>query len=174
MKIVRAAAVAVVVATVMVGAMVGAMGTTSSEFFTRTAVGKPPRPASSLRDQMIGTWKLESRVTKKPDGSVTPLPGWDGAPGYINYDPTGFMSVQFMQLHRTKESGAAGYTAYVGAYTVDESTKTVTHHIVGDVNPDGVGADQPREVVLEGDALSLYIRNVNSPNVNINSFRRMK
>jgi len=42
------------------------------------------------------------------------------------------------------------------------------------VNPDGVGANQPREVVLDGDALSLYIRNANSPSVNINSFRRMK
>lgn len=168
MKIVRAMAVAVLIA------MAGAMGMTASGFFAGTSAGKPPRAASSLRDQMIGTWKLESRVTKKPDGSVTPLPGWDGAPGYINYDPTGFMSVQFMQLHRTKESGATGYTAYFGTYTVDESTKTVTHRIVGDVNPDGVGANQPREVVLEGDALSLYIRNANSPNVNINSFRRMK
>jgi hypothetical protein len=155
---------AVILALVLIG----------SGFWVGTAVGKPPRPASSLRDQMIGTWRLESRVTKRPDGSVIPLPGWGGAPGYINYDPTGFMSVQFMQLHRTKESGATGYTAYFGSYTVDETTKTVTHHIVGDVNPDGVGADQPREVVLEGDALSLYIRNANSPNVNINSFRRMK
>jgi hypothetical protein len=145
-----------------------------SGFLAGSGAGKAPPPASSLRDQMIGTWKLESRVTKKPDGSVTTLPGWDGAPGYITYDPNGFMSVQFMQLHRTKESGAMGYTAYFGAFTVDESTKTVTHHIVGDVNPDGVGANQPREVVLEGDALSLYIRNANSPNVNINSFRRMK
>jgi Lipocalin-like domain len=168
MKIVRAIAVAVAMA------MAGAMGMTASGFFAGSGAGKPPRPASSLRDQMIGTWKLESRVTKKPDGSIAPLPGWDGAPGYITYDPVGFMSVQFMQLHRTKESGATGYTAYFGTYTVDESTKTVTHHIIGDVNPDGVGADQPREVVLEGDALSLYIRSANSRNVNINSFRRMK
>src|SRR5437879_4880902 len=160
MKIVRAMAVAVL--------LIG------SGFWARSGAGKPPRPAPSLRDQMIGTWKLDSRVTKKPDGSVSPLPGWDRAPGYIAYDPTGFMSVQFMQLHRTKESGATGYTAYFGTYTVDASTKTVTHHIIGDVNPDGVGANQPREVVLDGDALSLYIRNANSPNVNINSFRRMK
>jgi Lipocalin-like domain len=144
-----------------------------SGFWAGSDAGKPPAPAPSVRDQMIGTWKLESRVTRKPDGSVTPLPGWDGAPGYISYDRAGFMSVQFMQLHRTKESGAAGYTAYFGTYTIDEATKTVTHHIMGDVNPDAVGADQPREVVLVGDALSLYIRNANSPNVNINSFRRM-
>ena len=142
--------------------------------FWAGSTGKPQAPASSLRDRMIGTWKLESRVTQKPDGSVTPLPGWDGAPGYITYDRTGFMSVQFMQLSRTKENGVTGYTAYFGPYTVDESTRTVTHHIIGDINPEGVGASQPREVRLEGDELSLYIRNANSPNININSFRRMK
>src|SRR5207248_11171003 len=133
-----------------------------------------PTSVSSVRHSMSCLSQLESRVTKTPDGSMSPLPGWDGAPGYIAYEPTGFMSGQFMQLHRTKESGAAGYTAYFGTYTVDEGTRTVTHHIVGDVNPDGVGANQPREVVLDGDALSLYIGNANSPCVNINSFRRMK
>ena len=134
--------------------------------------GKPP--VRSLQDQMIGTWKLESRTVRTPDGSVTPLPGWDGAAGYITYDRIGFMGVQFMQLRRTKESGASGYTAYFGTYTVDEKTKTVTHHVIGNLNPDGVGANQPREVVLEGDELSLNIRNANSPNVNVNSFHRMK
>jgi hypothetical protein len=143
-------------------------------FWIRSTAGKASAPDLSLRDQLLGSWKLESRTTKKPDGSVIPLPGWDGAPGYITYDRTGFMSVQFMQLSRTKESGATGYTAYFGSYTVDESTRTVTHHIVGDINPDGVGANQPREIVLDGDELSLYIRNANSPDININSFRRMK
>jgi hypothetical protein len=155
---------ALVVAVVLIGA----------GFWTGGGAGKVPSPDVSLRDQLLGSWKLESRTTKKPDGSVIPLPGWDGANGYITYDRTGFMSVQFMQLNRTKESGATGYTAYFGSYTVDESTRTVTHHIVGDINPDGVGANQPREVVLKGDELSLYIRNANSPNININSFRRMK
>lgn len=158
----------------IVPAMLVTVALIGSGFWAGSSAGKPPLPASSLRDQMIGTWKLESRVTKKPDGSVTPLPGWDGAPGYITYDSIGFMSVQFMQPNRTKENGASGYTAYFGPYTVDESTKAVTHHITGDINPDGVGANQPREVVIEGDRLSLYIRNPNSPNVNINSFRRMK
>jgi hypothetical protein len=155
---------ALVVAVVLIGA----------GFWTGSGAGKAPSPDVSLREQLLGSWKLESRTTKKPDGSVIPLPGWDGANGYITYDRTGFMSVQFMQLNRTKQSGATGYTAYFGSYTVDESTRTVTHHIVGDINPDGVGANQPREVVLEGDELSLYIRNANSPNININSFRRMK
>src|SRR5580765_1310829 len=98
----------------------------------RRSGGRRRVPAASLRERMIGTWKLESRTVKKPDGSVAPLPGWDGAVGYITYDRTGFMSLQFMQLNRTKESGATSYTAYFGPFTVDEKTKTVMHHHAGD------------------------------------------
>jgi hypothetical protein len=145
-----------------------------SGFWASSSAGKPPVPARSLRERMIGTWKLESRTVKKPDGSVTPLPGWDGAVGYITYDRAGFMSLQFMQPNRTKESGATSYVAYFGPYTVDEKTRIVTHHHTGDLNPDGVAASQPREVVLEGDKLSLNIRNAGSPNVNVNSFTRLK
>jgi hypothetical protein len=158
----------------IVRVMIVAMVLAGSGFWANSSAGKPPAPAPSLREQMIGTWKLESRTVKKPDGSVSPLPGWDKAVGYITYDRTGFMSLQFMQLDRTKESGTSSYVAYFGPYTVDEATKTVTHHHTGDLNPDGVAASQPREVVLEGDKLSLNIRTANSPNVNVNSFTRMK
>jgi hypothetical protein len=156
-------------ALVAVGVLVGAA------IWVSSSAGKPPALAPSMKDRMVGTWKLESRVTKMPDGTVTPLAGWDGAVGYIAYDKNGFMTVQFMQLNRTKESGTNAYVAYFGPYTVDENTKIVTHHIIGDINPMGVGGNQPRQVVLEGDnKLSLYISNANSPNININSFTRMK
>jgi len=158
----------------IVRVMVAVVVLIGSGFWASSSVGKPAVPIPSLREQMIGTWKLEARVVKKPDGSVAPLPGWDSAVGYITYDRTGFMSLQFMQLNRTKESSTNSYVAYFGPYTVDEHTKTVTHHHTGDLNPDGVAANQPREVMLEGDKLSLYIRNADSPNVSVNSFRRMK
>jgi hypothetical protein len=158
----------------IVRVMVAVVVLIGSGFWASSSAGKPPVPAPSLREQMIGTWKLESRTVKKPDGSVTPLPGWDSAAGYITYDRTGYMSLQFMQLNRTKESGASSYVAYFGPYTLDENTETVTHHHTGDLNPDGVAASQPREVMLAGDKLSLYIRTADSPNVNVNSFTRMK
>src|SRR5260370_39498200 len=120
----------------IVPAVAVAMLFVGSGFWAGRSTGKPQVPVSSLQDQIVGPWKLESRVNKKPDGSVTPLPGWDEAPGYITYDRTGFMSVQFMQLSRTKENGASGYTAYFGPYTVDQSTGTVTHHIMCDLNTD--------------------------------------
>jgi len=160
MKIMRA----MIVAVVLIG----------SGLWVGSSAGKPPVPTPSLQGQIVGTWKLASRTVKKPDGSVAPLAGWDGAPGYIAYDRNGFMSVQFMQLNRTKDSGPNSYTAYFGLYTVDENTKTVTHHIIGDVKPDGVGANQPRKVVIEGDRLSLTFPDASSPDsVDTNSFTRM-
>ena len=143
-------------------------------FWASSSAGKPPAPAPSLREKIIGTWKLEARTVQKPDGSVTPLPGWDHAVGYITYDRTGNMSLQFMQVGRTKESGTNSYVAYFGPYTLDERTKTVMHHHAGDLNPAGVDTTQPRELVLQGDKLSILIRNANSPDVNVNSFTRMK
>ena len=146
-----------------------------SAIWIGSSAGKPPAQAPTLRDRMVGTWKLESRVTKGADGSMTSLKGWDGAPGYISYTNDGYMSVQFMQLNRTKEEGTNGYLAYFGTYTVDESTRTVSHHIIGDINPDAVGGTQSREVVMEGsDKMSLRLHSANSPNISINSFTRMK
>jgi hypothetical protein len=133
-----------------------------------------PAPADTLKEQIVGTWKLDSRMLKKADGSIVPYAGWDGAIGYISYDKSGFMTVQFMQLTRTKESGANGYAAYFGPYTIEESTSTVTHHIMGNINPAAVGANEPRTVELSGDKMTLYIRNANSPDMIINHFTRMK
>ena len=129
----------------------------------------------SLRDQMIGIWKLDSRSIKQPDGTTAPDPVYGTDPiGYIAYDRTGYMSVQFMRRNRPKGAGIDGYLAYFGTFTVDEQAKKVTHHVEGNVNPDGVGQDNVREVVLDGDKLMLVIRNADSPNVNINAFTRMK
>ena len=157
----------------MMRAMIVVMALIGSAFWVGSSAGKPPAPVPSLKDQIIGTWKLDSRMLKKPDGSIVPYAGWEGAVGYISYDSAGFMSVQLMQLHRTKESGNNSYAAYFGPYTVEEDTKTVTHHITGNINPDGVGANQPRQVVLEGDKLTLFIRNANSPDMIVNYFTRM-
>jgi hypothetical protein len=144
-----------------------------SAFWVGSSAGKSPAPAPTLKDQLVGTWKLDSRMLKKPDGSIVPYQGWEGAVGYIAYDRAGFMSVQFMQLNRTKQSTSSSYAAYFGPYTFDEDTKTVTHHITGDINPEGVGANQPRVVSIEGDKLTLFIRNANSPDMIINYFTRM-
>jgi hypothetical protein len=154
-------------------AMIVVVALIGSTFWAGNSAGKPLAPVPSLRDQLVGTWRLDSRMLKKPDGSIVPYKGWEGAIGYIAYDRDGFMSVQFMQLNRTKESTSSSYAAYFGPYTFDEDTKTVTHHITGDISQDRVGANEPRVISIEGDKLTLFIRNANSPDMIINYFSRM-
>ncbi len=85
------------------------------------------------------------------------------------------MSVQFMQLNRNKDITQFLRKDTLRPYTIEpiEDTKTVTHHITGNINPEGVGANQPRVVALEGDKLTLFIRNANSPDMIVNYFSRM-
>jgi hypothetical protein len=154
-------------------AMIAVVALFGSAFLVGSISGKPPAPAASLKEQIVGTWRLDSRMLKKPDGSIVPYTGWEGANGYIAYDKNGFMSVQFMQQNRTKETAASTYAAYFGPYTIEEATKTVTHHIKGNINPATVGANEPRVVELDGDKMTLYIRNANSPDMIINHFTRM-
>src|SRR5262249_45550451 len=92
-------------------------------FWGRNTLGKAPKPAPLLKDQIVGVWKLDSRMVQKPDGSMLPYNGWDGAVGYIEYTRDGFMSVQFMQQNRTKQSPLGTYTAYFGPYSIDEASK---------------------------------------------------
>jgi hypothetical protein len=158
----------IVVAVVLVAA--------ASFGITRAAKPVPaPAPAPSLKEQMIGTWRLQSRVTRHPDGTEIDDPAYGPNPGgYISYDRAGFMSVQFMKRDRPKDVGTAGYNAYFGPYTVDEAAKTVTHHVEGNLNPAGVGQNNVREVNIEGDKLTLTIRNANSPNIAVNTFIKIK
>nr|WP_230086950.1 lipocalin-like domain-containing protein [Aerococcus sp. Group 2] len=58
----------------------------------------------SMRDQLIGTWRLLSYETEKDGEKVYPF-GKD-AKGFIMYNPDGYMSAQLSKVGRTPyESG---------------------------------------------------------------------
>ncbi len=133
---------------------------------------------ATIKDGIIGTWRLDSRSIRQADGSESFDPKYGAHPvGYISYDRTGHMSVQFMRPDRPKAS-LDGYEAYFGTYSVDEQKKTVTHRIEGHLLPDRVGQDLVRGVEIQGDELTLIIRNSTSaagkPVTNFNRFTRMK
>src|SRR6267142_2695977 len=48
-----------------------------------------------------------------------------------------------------------GYVAYYGSYRVDEGARVVTHRLAGSLFPNWLGSEQRREIVLEGDRLTL-------------------
>jgi hypothetical protein len=92
-----------------------------------------------LRKLVVGTWRLIS-MEGGPPASIEargPKPT-----GLIMYDANGYMAAQIMpDRARPKYTGVPdpkvaydmmrGYTAYWGTYTIDEKTKTITHHRQG-------------------------------------------
>jgi len=137
--------------------------------------------SSTLKDQIVGTWRITSRVSKLPDGTMGTDPQYGpNLVGYISYDNTGHMSVQFMNPDRPNKDTWNGYEAYFGTYTVDEEKKTVTHHIEGHLHPDRIGQDLVRTLEIKGDQLTLFIYAPGSadgkqgPATNINRFVKIK
>ena len=139
---------------------------------------RPAAPAPTIKDQLIGTWRLVARDVVRPDGSSTldPAYGPKYPIGYIMYDQTGHMAVQFMGLDRPNDQSSRAYDAYFGTYTIDEKSKpmTVTHHLDGSLNPTAVGRDRVRDLLLNGDELKIVVHNTNNSNVNVNTFTRVK
>lgn len=148
-------------------------------FLAMAAAGGQAPKKTTLRDQMIGSWKLTARVTSQPDGSFITDPKYGENPvGYISYDNAGWMSVQFMKRERPADIETfEGYEAYFGHYTVDEYNKTVTHHIEGHESPKRVGTDFVRGVEINGDELKLIVH-TKAPDgraiTNINTFSRIR
>jgi hypothetical protein len=132
----------------------------------------PPRaaPAPTLAERLPGTWRLVSYERREsPDAAWTRRFG-DHPKGYIMYDATGHMMVEFEKMpppakfasgddwNPTPDEARAallGYIAYFGTYTVDEAAQAVTHHVEGSLNPSYFGTDQLRPATFEGDRLTL-------------------
>ena len=136
----------------------------------------PPPP--SIKDQLIGTWRLVARDVVRTDGnsSLDPAYGPKYPIGYIMYDRTGHMAVQFMGLDRPNDQSSRAYNAYFGTYTIDESSRPprVSHHMEGSLDPRDIGQTAVRDILLNGDELKIVVHNNNNANVNVNTFTRVK
>jgi hypothetical protein len=123
--------------------------------------------------QLVGTWRLISRVVRLKDGTAVQDPGLGKTPtGYLMYDSNGHMAVQLMRLERPMAidcgtSGPApsdnsqsvnGYDAYFGRCTIDETSHTVTHHLEGALAAADVGKNLVREFQVSGDKLTIIVR----------------
>ena|SRR5690349_15440089 len=111
----------------------------------------------SLREQLIGAWKLISYSESPVDGSPQRFPMGENAQGIIMYTPDGYMSAQLMRLGRrnfasgdwfegtpeefTEEGG--GYIAYSGPFHVDEEKQALTHSMAVSLFQVGLGKLNP-------------------------------
>jgi len=126
--------------------------------------GLSPDGASAL----VGTWRLVSFESKTGDGAIRHQLG-PAARGQLAYDAAGHMSAQLMDPERPRfasgdltqgsdievRAAMAGYIAYYGTYTVDQTRGVVTHHVQGALFPNWVGGDQVRYFRLDGDRLTI-------------------
>lgn len=145
--------------------------------------------ANSLREQLIGAWKLVSYEERPVDGSSPFYPMSEKPMGIIMYTPDGFMSAQLMHPDRkTFASGdwfdgtdeeyrqeASTYIAYTGPFNVDEENQTLTHSMYTSLFPNWTGQTQPRVVKIEGDLLHLSTASpIVSGGKTVNSFLTWK
>jgi hypothetical protein len=98
----------------------------------------------SDKDRLIGAWRLAAMAG--PDGKpvATGLPK-----GMLIYTRDGHLSVQLMypqsSVSLSNEYVHDGYEASFGAYDLNETTHTLTHHVIGSNTGDLlVGKDLPR------------------------------
>jgi hypothetical protein len=122
---------------------------------------------ASLRDRLIGAWRLTEFSVTAEDGTVA-YPMGEDVEGLIIYTPDGYMSAQLMEpgrpayasgefTHGTTEeaAAAAGYLAYSGPFYVDEETATLKHHMSVSLFPNWLNDTQKRFVELKGDTLTI-------------------
>lgn len=130
-----------------------------------------PPPAIPASSQFVGTWRLISLTITHDGKPVKNVDLGDHPIGYIMYDASGHMAVQIMRTDRTgnmdcskvpdagtnNPSACDGFLAYFGTYTLDETNRTVTHHVEGTVFARDVGKHQVRHYEFSGDELRLSV-----------------
>jgi hypothetical protein len=133
------------------------------------------RDSTRATDQLIGSWRLVSRITTQPDGKIVRDPGLATTPsGILVYDRSGHVAAQLSREGRTVEmivdecATAAkvkgtndtaqtilGYDAYFGTYTVDEKAGIVTHHLQSALFPGDIGKSITRHFAISGNQLTI-------------------
>src|SRR6266853_6264524 len=102
--------------------------------FTLTVVG-------SLAHDLLGTWRLISRIDRDASGAAVDEPSLGSDPlALLFFDATGNFAAQFMRRDRSVAVAApgfigqnnttaiGGYDAYFGTYEVDETSGDVQTH----------------------------------------------
>jgi hypothetical protein len=135
---------------------------------------------SDIAGRLVGAWEAVEDQGLGPDGEVVARD--TTVVGLLVYTPEGRMAVQLMYQGRPEVStandevsitglGRIGwdaedaraaidtYDAYFGSYEIDRDRNLVTHVVVGELRPPGVGARYGRRFEFHGDELWLTPEN---------------
>ena len=130
---------------------------------------------TSVRAQLVGSWRLLSRESRRENGQVEADQGLSTLPlGVLIYDQAGHVAAQLSRRDRTvsmfrEECGVAadtkgtpdtaqtvlGYDAYFGTYTLNEKEGIVTHHLEAAIWPGDIGKSIERHFTISGDQLTI-------------------
>ena len=121
--------------------------------------------APSARDQFIGVWKCIRQYNVGEDGKEIPVAVKQR--GHISWDRSGRVWVLLYNEGRTAPASPmkptldefremyAGLMTYYGTYEVDETKKTITHHLEAAAWPSLMGTDLVRHYQFSGNRLTL-------------------
>jgi len=127
-----------------------------------------PAYADSLKEQLVGTWKLVSSTRYVGDTAQPWLFGTNSM-GILMYTADGYMCGNLMNLNRPNfpspdiRSGTAAekaaafdaFFAYCGRFEVNDAERFVVHKVESSLFPNWTGGLQKRFVELNGNRLTL-------------------
>ncbi len=115
-----------------------------------------------LDQDLIGTWRLLSRIDRDASGTPVDEPSLGSDPlALLFFDGAGNFGAQFMKRDRSVMAAApvfagqnnttaiGGYDAYFGTYEVDETSGDVRTRLIAALSPDHVGATMTRNMKVE-------------------------
>jgi hypothetical protein len=126
---------------------------------------------SAIHDRFVGVWKLVSSESKDKIRGKVQYPYGTKPVGRITYDAAGRMSAQLMHPGRRRVGGSptrgsaaffrdastddmreilTGFSSYFGTFDIDESSRTVIHHVQAHLVPGWVGTDIRRSYEFSG------------------------
>lgn len=127
--------------------------------------------ASAIHQKFWGVWRLISIESRDKATGEVRYPYGSNPVGRLTYDASGRMSAQLMNPTRrhiggppNRTSAAAmrdastddlreiltGYAAYFGTFDIDETARTVIHHVQACLTPSWVGGDLRRTYEFTG------------------------
>ena len=126
------------------------------------AAGFTLKIVGSLARDLIGTWRLLSRIDRDASGRLVDEPTLGSDPlALLFFDGAGNFAAQFMKRDRSvgvaapaftgqnNTTAIGGYDAYFGTYEVDQTSSDVHTRLVGALSAGQVGATMLRNMKVE-------------------------
>jgi hypothetical protein len=128
-----------------------------------------PIMSKTLREQLVGAWRLVSYVEKDVDTGLDDHPMGDKPEGLITYTPDGYVSAQLCTSGRHNFAAgdlykgtpdeyveaASTYMAYCGPFYLDEAKHVLQHEMNVSLFPNWKGQRQVRIFSLDDKVLHL-------------------